>query len=235
MWFQWKKEWMVPTIVGAVSFVSGAVSMMAGGVITTLVLKKRFDEEEPELLKEAIEEFREAQVALDFRIVEQDEKVERMIDNVKHMLNGLRGERDQKLFDDRVYEMHLSTPPDGWDQEKEEAERTNLAPHIISVFEYSRSETGYLQTTLTYYKGDDILCDPDETPIYNKDKVVGELKFGHGSKDESIVYIRNDTLKAEYEILLEPGYYTVQVLGQQAEDDLNEDLKHSHVRKFRAE
>jgi hypothetical protein len=232
---QWKREWTAPTVIGVISFVSGAATMMGAGVITTSTFKKQFEDEEPELLKEVIEEFREAQVALDFRIIEQDKKVERMIDDVKHMLNGLRGERNQKLFDDRVYEMHLSTYPDGWDQEKEVASRTSEAPYVITLFEYSRSETDYPQTTLTYYKGDDILCDPDDTPIYNKDKTVGELKFGHGSKDESIVYIRNDALKAEYEVLLEPGYYTVQVLGQQVEDDLNEDLKHSHIRKFRTD
>jgi hypothetical protein len=234
---QWKREWTAPVVIGVISFVSGAVTTMVAGVVTTLTFKKQFEDEDPEELREVINHFNDALVEMNYRTQEQERRFTHLVDEVKHVLRGVGGEA-QRSFDEYAVEIRSSIPPDkasGWDHQKEVASRTTEAPYVISAIEYGASENGYYQSTLTYYKGDDILCDPTDTPIYNKDKVVGELKFGHGSNDPSAVYIRNDTLKAEYEVLLEPGHYTVQVLGQEMEDNLNDDLKHFHQRKFRTD
>lgn len=237
MLVQWKREWTTPTVIGVVSFVSGAVTTMVAGVVTTLTFKKQFEDEDPEELRGVINHFNDALVEMNYRTQEQERRFVHLVDEVKHALRGVGGE-PQRSFDEYAAELRSSISPEkasGWDHEKEVASRTTEAPYVITVIEYSANETGYYQSTLNYYKGDDILCDPTDTPIYNKDKIVGDLKFGHGSNDPSVVYIRNDTLKAEYEVLLEPGHYTVQVLGQEMEDDLNDDLKHFHQRKFRTD
>jgi hypothetical protein len=122
-----------------------------------------------------------------------------------------------------------------WNMEAEMDGRSAAHPYIIHHDEFYNAENeGFdcTQTTLTYYKGDDILCDEQDVPIYEYLKLTGELKFGHGSKDPSVVYIRNEALGAEYEVLLDHGYFQTEILGQQLEDDLNKDVKHS-VRKFR--
>jgi hypothetical protein len=229
---QWKREWTAPTVIGVLSFVSGAAA-----IVPTLTFKNQFKDEDPEKLREVINHFNDALVEMNYRTQEQERRFTRLIDEVKHVLRGMEGE-PQRTFDEYAAEIRSSIPPDkasGWDHQKEVATRTTDAPYVISVIEYGANETEYSQSTLVYYKGDDILCDPRDTPIYNKDKIVGELKFGHGSNDSSVVYIRNDILKAEYEVLLEPGHYTVQVLGQEVEDNLNDDLKHFHQRKFRTD
>jgi hypothetical protein len=87
--------------------------------------------------------------------------------------------------------------------------------------------------TLMYYAGDDILVDELDVPIYNYQKIVGELKFGHGSQDPNIVYVRNEKLQLEYEILNNPESFQVEVLGDTIEGKGETyDFKHA-IRRFK--
>lgn len=124
---------------------------------------------------------------------------------------------------------------DTWDYEAEVASRTKTAPYVIHRDEWFTNESGYPQHTFTYYNGDDILVDDNEKfpqPIYRHDKVVGEIKdkFGHGSGDRSVVYVRNDDLGAEYEIILLESLYSVEVQGM---DNPNDPRNREPLKKFR--
>lgn len=108
--------------------------------------------------------------------------------------------------------------PDSLDfnYEEESKHRTAETPYIISQDEFMLNEMGYAQSTLTYFVGDDVLVDERDQPIENSDQLVGDdnlLKFGHGSGDKNIVYVRNDRLSQEFEIAKSMGKYTVEVLG----------------------
>ena len=70
--------------------------------------------------------------------------------------------------------------------------------------------------------------------MFDFHNVVGDLRFGHGSNDPNVVYIRNDRLKAEYEVLLNSGSYQEEILGQKFEKEAKDELKHSTY-KFRLE
>lgn len=121
-----------------------------------------------------------------------------------------------------------------WDYTEELKHRSKERPYILHRDEFFSNESDYRQCSLTYYGGDNILCDEQDVPVYNYEKIVGSLVFGHGSADPSIVYIRNDKLEAEYEVILEPGYYQTEVLGHEVENGLAKDeLKH-FVQRFRA-
>ena len=121
-----------------------------------------------------------------------------------------------------------------WDYAEELKHRSKDKPYILHRDEFFSNESDYRQCSLTYYSGDNILCDENDVPVYNPEKIVGPLSFGHGSADPSIVYIRNDKLEAEYEVILEPGFYQTEVLGHEVEDGLAKDeLKH-FVQRFRA-
>ncbi len=127
---------------------------------------------------------------------------------------------------------------DDWDYEIERATRTEDEPYIIHVDEFISDEMGWdSQSTITWYEGDQILTDTHDTPIYNPEKVVGSLRFGHGSKDPNVVYVRNEKLQAEYEILRDEGNYVDEILGGQVERQLEaSDLRHTNSpRKFRQE
>lgn len=125
---------------------------------------------------------------------------------------------------------------DDWDYDVEVAARTKHAPYVIHQEEFVADEMDYRQETLTYYAGDDIMADPADTPIYGYANLLGELKFGHGSKDPSVVYIRNDAIHMEWEVLLHKGLYSVEVMGLTMEQDAEEEIRHSHtVLKFRGD
>lgn len=123
---------------------------------------------------------------------------------------------------------------DEWDYEAEVAKRTEDEPYVLHRDEFYSDEQGYTQSTLTYYAGDDMLVDEENKPIYNFNVILGPLLFGHGSGDENVFYIRNDKLRAEYEITRDLGLYSVEVLGLEIEDNARTtNLQHSADRKFR--
>jgi|688.fasta_scaffold01451_37 hypothetical protein len=106
---------------------------------------------------------------------------------------------------------------DSWDYDEELKFRTTNSPYVIHKDEFWADEFDYSQSTLTYFSGDDILVDEKDTPIYNYASVIGELKFGHGSQDPNVFYVRNPKNKAEYEILFDSGSYAVEILGLEME------------------
>lgn len=126
---------------------------------------------------------------------------------------------------------------DGWDYEEETKTRNTRMPYVLHKDEFYADEKDYTQVTLTYYAGDNILVDEDDSPIYNHEQVVGPLRFGHGSGDPNVFHVRNDKLRAEYEICRDPGLYSVEVLGLEIENNQRaQDLKHSNgPLKFRSD
>jgi hypothetical protein len=127
---------------------------------------------------------------------------------------------------------------DHWDYEDELRRRTDEEPYVLHKDEFFAEEKGYTQVTCVYYEGDNIMVDSEEEkPIYNHVRTTGPLRFGHGSGDPNTFYVRNDKLKAEFEVLKDPGLYSVEVLGLEIEDNQRvKDLKHMHEpQKFRRE
>lgn len=118
-----------------------------------------------------------------------------------------------------------------FDLEAELLKRTEEAPYVISVQEYMEGEKGYEQETLTYFEGDDVLADSRDNMIEEVEATVGHdnlERFGHGSNDKNLVYIRNDRQELDMEIIRSQGDFAKEVLG------FNEaNLKHSDERRPR--
>lgn len=150
--------------------------------------------------------------------------------------------------------LHISEPEDAelinifrkdvdptWDYEAELQTRTDDAPYVIHKTEFIEDEMGYRQDTVTYYEGDDIMCDSQETVIFNPRSLMGEFaeRWGHGSEDENVVYIRNEKMEMEWEILRHTGSYSIEVAGLEIEhnDRRGGNLAHAQPRvlKFRQE
>lgn len=105
---------------------------------------------------------------------------------------------------------------DGWDQDREEASRAPGRPYVISHDEYMENSYEHEQNTLTWYAGDEILADERESHLEDVEGLVGEANlklFGHGSRDSSIVYIRNEVKEIDFEVTLNKGTYAAEVLG----------------------
>ena len=82
-----------------------------------------------------------------------------------------------------------------------ENKRNMIKPHIIPLEEFDTF--GYKTATLTYYS-DGVLADEWDRVIKNADDIVGEdfeEHFSDDNDDGDAVYVRNDDLKCDFEIL----------------------------------
>lgn len=162
-------------------------------------------------------------------VKEYDPELEKLLDEEEEI------EKREQTQEVESIKVNVFTVEDSdWDQEAELATRDPNGPYIIHQEEFISDDMGYHQETLTYYQGDDIMADNEDTPIYNYAGLMGELRFGHGSKDRNVVYIRNEKLHIEWEILLHQGHFAQEVLGLRLteEAEAEDDLRHS-VQKFR--
>lgn len=111
---------------------------------------------------------------------------------------------------------------DGWNFPKELAQRSSDQPFIIHQDEFHHNEAEYTQVSYEYYEEDDVLIDEDKSVILNRDQLVVRNfaeRFGHGTDDFNILFVRNPVLELDIEICRSPGSYEVEVLGLEREPD----------------
>lgn len=109
----------------------------------------------------------------------------------------------------------------GWDPEVEAKLREGEEIFIIEHDEYFESE--YQTIQVTWYAGDGVLADEKEEHIPIPESVVGKRalnNFGHGSRDPNIVYVRNEKLGIDVEVVHNDGKYTEQVQGFMQHEDI---------------
>lgn len=105
-----------------------------------------------------------------------------------------------------------------WDYEAEVAKRQGAQAYILSEEEYFANEPENTQASMTYFEGDGVLVDSADKALTTSEMMrlighVNNLRFGHGSNDPNLVYIRNDKLDLDMEIALSRGKYAEEVLG----------------------
>lgn len=119
----------------------------------------------------------------------------------------------------------FTAPVEGeqWDYSTETANRSREAPYVIHIDEFRQNEPEHEQQTLTYYEVDDVLADTHDHTVDDIDKVVGLgslERWGHGSQDANVVYVRNEVLMLDVEIIRDRGSYADMVSGS---------IRHSHT------
>jgi len=221
-----QSKWAIPATVGVVSFASGLgagyIWGKRNGDVFEVTLDSPVEEEQLDLFNGW------EQIVEEIKAISKDHLVEPEVEDV----TDEEEEEDVQTID--VYNVFAQSD-DSWDYEAELSLRSADEPYVIHVDEFLADEMDYTQVTVTYYAGDDIMTDEADVPIYNYSEMMGALKWGHGSKDSGVVYIRNEVLKREWEVLLHQGLYSVEVLGHTIEQGYEEqELKHS-VQKFRRE
>lgn len=92
-------------------------------------------------------------------------------------------------------------------EKKEEQEAMEMKPYVISPEEFGEFED-YERISLSYY-ADQILADEDDEKVEDVDNVVGLESLAHfGEYEDDSVFVRNDRLKCDYEILLDQRTYS---------------------------
>lgn len=118
-----------------------------------------------------------------------------------------------------------------WNYHEELRKRSPDAPYVIHYDE--RHEMGYQDMILTYWDKDDVVSndrdeviDPDErADMIGKDTLD---RFGHGSGDRDIVFVRNDKLELIFEISRSPNSFAEEVHGFS-----HDDLSHGNLERMR--
>jgi len=146
---------------------------------------------------------------------------------IQKMERALNGAGIHPLVVEEETTVNIFTDPT-FDLAEEMKYRTKEKPYIITHDEYFEADKEYDTIQLTYFEQDDTVVGENDQPVDDVDSQIGEdhlVRFGHGSKDRNVVYVRNDTLQTDYEVTKSAGSY-LEHLGLGPEPD-GFSIKHS--------
>ena len=140
--------------------------------------------------------------------------------------------RQKKLeADSKIYDTDIKTEPTNYNKpvdvkEEEKDLKEDNDPvvlqqdfYMINSKEYDEGEPTYKKEQATYYVEDKVLCD-DRSMGQIPTKFVGQENLDIlAANDLDVIYVRNDKVKADYEIAKYEGSYSYEVLGEEALDN----------------
>lgn len=189
----------------ALPFVAFGIGAVAGAAASWYFAKKKYEQiaqEEIDSVKQVFSSMKAADLPKD-DIQEND-----MVPRTK--APEPKDDRDMMTYATKLNEegytnysnMEIAMP----DVETEKFVKSER-PYIISPEEFDELDD-YEAISLTYY-ADDVLADDMDYPVEDVDSVVGTDFASHfGEYEDDSVFVRNDRLKADYEILKDERYYS---------------------------
>lgn len=174
---------------GLVMFLAGAT---VGSVATWLCLKRYYErivQEEIDSVKAAFVERKPAIINI-AKNEKQEEKCHKVdISNLKPDLVNYKAKLQEEGYTN--YTEHS----------KKNTEEKRDEPYVISPDDYGEDDN-YTQISLVYYAGDGVLSDDEDEVVEDIEGTVGEDFAEHfGEYEDDSVFIRNDRLRCDYEIL----------------------------------
>lgn len=233
------KSMYIKIAKGAALFTSGAV---AGALVANGVLRAKYEklsEEEIASVKAAyqvrahkIGNFSKADTATTAHVMSQEDiDAAEEAKNYESTLAELCytvTPKDIARLNDNLKRGIMPIEPDDEeedsdDEEPDEEEVLNVfeaskdgTPYIITWEQFSEEKDNYEKVNLDYYADDNTLADTNDAPIPDVVSLIGLDaldNFGNGSHEENVVYVRNDKLALDFEILRKDTSYSVYVLG----------------------
>jgi predicted ATPase with chaperone activity len=160
------------------------IGAAVGALLATIVTKKRYED----IVQEELDSIHEAQEAKKER-EEQAATEEKVLVMSKDKYKKVA--RNYGKTSDLASEMAEENFPE------------DKPPYVISLEQFSE---GALESdTLYYYEEDDTLADTQEEQISDYVDLIGEDvldRFGEKSEDPDIVYVRNEKMGIDYEVIL---------------------------------
>lgn len=210
--------------------VTAGVSLVAGGTLAHFFTKKRVQAKYEQLIVDevaAAKAFYSKLNKLDPVTLAKDITDQSSSESFREAVMAVNKYAGGQFADKDPMEEHVSsnmhnvfsdnTPVDDtFNIDEEQITRTEEAPYVISREEFFENSTDFVQSTISYFDEDGVLVDEQDQPIEDSENTIGEYnlsRFGQGSHDNKIVYVRNDRLQQEYEIVKSEGSYTREVLG----------------------
>lgn len=185
---------MKDTLSNFIIFATGAA---IGSVVTWKLVKSKYEQ----IAQEEIESVKEVFARRDKKV--EEEPVEPIESVPKKEPEGHAGTLIRKMYGDLLKKSNYTSYSDIGEQ-KEEASNVD-APYVIPPEEYG--EKDYETISLVYY-ADGVLADDKNDLVEDADDSVGEFSSHFGEYEDDSVFVRNDGLKVDYEILLDPRNYS---------------------------
>lgn len=177
-------------LLGVFIFAAGAA---VGSVVTWKLLKTKYEriaQEEIDSVKEAFSQ-----------IANSDDN------DIKNDTEKDKTEDDDEEYFVRVNDLGYTRSSVPYVNEaKKKGGGTVKRPYVITPDEFGEIYE-YDTISLRYY-ADKVLTDEDDVVITNVDEIIGEDSLTHfGEYEDDSVFVRNDEMKADYEILLDLRKY----------------------------
>lgn len=112
-----------------------------------------------------------------------------------------------------------------WARETNYRELHPEGPYSIHEEEFASMDAGYHIEMLLFYEGDEVMCsenDPMDV-MYNHALKVGDLRFGYGTTDKDVCYVRNPGERTDYKITRMYDLFSVAVMGIEEESAAERD------------
>lgn len=233
--------------------VLGLLALGAGCAAGYFVARKKLEAEYEERLKTEVAETKKFYSVLNKKddlatpemAVKKLHRDESELDEAVEAIREYQGDEPENDPADIVVKQEVKhnvfadiSMPVEFDYDTEVPKRTPDKPYIISEDEYMNCEMHFPQMSITYFEGDGALADENDQEIPDIDSVIGEenLRFGYGSRSESVVFIRNERLSTEFEVLRHEGKYSHEILGFMHSDGNERDQRRANQpRKFRGD
>lgn len=194
-------------LIGVLAFTAGA---SIGVVATWKLLEKKHEEamqEEIDSIKKELKEYfskKYSNKSEEVIINKNDEPKESVTEEIRKIYNNVISDKGYTNYSDFAKSDSDDDEDDNDDSEEDKpvyAEKdTDMdEPYVISPEEFG--ELDYEKISLTYY-ADDVLADEFDGLVENVDSIVGlESLNTFGEYEDDSVFVRNDKLRCDYEIL----------------------------------
>lgn len=200
---------------------TAAVSLAVGGAIGYKVAEKRLTVEFEARLEKETASLRRMYKP-DFE--SPQDMVEKLHGAAVTAMKEYTGEREHVAYD-KIRPSQVQVVKDEAEEKPARTifeaadDRGEIYP--ITLAEHTADEAGYEHVTWTYYAQDGVVTDDAEDVIEDHTKFLGEdfvEAFGRDDAgDDNVVYIRNEVVMIDYEIVRSPGSYVKEVLGEEYE------------------
>lgn len=172
-----------------------------------------------------LDEIRHQDMIKTFDDVEDNLEEGMSIDEVREEYRKIAKSYDDPDLDDHMADREYPTEDDDEDEDEDVSVKfipeeniyqpRRKTPYVISSSDYELTCLYYDKLNLYYYEEDDVLCDDQEELVTDSTIISPDAleSFGRMSNDKDTVFIRNESLGADFELVRIHGSYAKDVLG----------------------
>jgi len=187
-----------------INLVKGLVIFMVGFGLGAVAAKMALKREYEELVQEEVESLRETAARRKGLRDEKEEVVDvkKTAKEIHKKLAKRYGGSDREQQELSEIEQNYGNHP------------TDGTPYAISLEEFSEEMDHFEKSTIYYYDEDDTLADEQEEMIQDVLAIIGPSVLDHLQQAKSdVVYVRNEKMQIDYEIIVLDKSYAQTVSG----------------------